>query len=226
MSNAVEFIVKTNILFEYYKDELLTSKLIANNRVRIWAIFALFFIFSGVILLLLNFLFKSNPMLFITSLGSTSIGIYLTKVAIKKSEELSRNSYPEYDSLNQDDFIQAYRCDKIREKIVELEIPISDQILGEIINYYERKGETIKLNKWWPITLAIVILLPLWNEFISHLFDFGIGSFMFMFLSVIGLFYISTFITGLLKTFYLSKANEYKNLAESMKLVKVLLLRE
>lgn len=231
MRSAVEFITKTNILFTYYCEELLKSKLIANRTISNLAKISLFLLGCTFILVIVSLF--NDILWFYLSLCLLVPGLSLGIFSLKKSRRYILNNFPEYEVLIGDntsnyegDFIKAYKCDMVLKKILELDIDISGRSLDELIHYYERNSDSIKVEKWWPIPLAIAIAFPVWNEFISKLFAFSIGSIAFIIISVITTFYISTITNGLLRTFYLSKANKYKNLADTLRLVKITLNTE
>lgn len=223
--SSVEFIVKTNILFEHFNENLLGYKLKTNKKLRLLGIFALGFMFFGFLSLILSLYFP-NIFLWLAIIFMI-IGIVIGKKTIDGSKEFTSKSFPEYDSLRDiDDFVKAYRCDSMINKFQELQIPSSNHFIDEIISMYERKAEAIKADKWWPITIAAAIIFPLWTEFISKIFDFSIGGIVFMFLAAGALIFLSVMINDVLKTIYLSKANTFLDFANTMRMVKVLMLDE
>lgn len=227
LNNAVEFIAKTNILFNYYNEELSNFKLISTKKIALIAKSSLIFFVS---VLILTFSLIVNDFLWVKILTilAAVLGFTLGWLALKKSKTHIKKTYPTYEALIGDklsnydgDFVKAYRCDMMYSKLTDLKIT-SSSTLDEIIGFYNRKSDGIKLDRWWPISLAIAIAFPVWNEFISKTFEIKSDRVIFIAGSVFVMSYLSIFANSLLKTFYLSKANKYNGLAETLKMVKVI----
>ncbi|URJ50713.1 hypothetical protein [Paenibacillus polymyxa] len=227
---AVNFLSKTKNLEEYFMTTLSISKIMIDSKALSTLIGSYIFILSGGLIPTVALIARLNSWwLGISSMTSLLIGLSLLALSTWFSHSFAKRKYLDYASfitskkikLKYDsNFLFAYRCDKIRNKIFSLGFQDTD--FDDLIEYYSRKSGNIKNKRWWPITLAGLILFPLWSEFIGKQIEKGLGAFLFMIIIAFVLTYFTSIFNSMLKTILLSKATKYDELVDILKTIKIL----
>ncbi|OAZ49749.1 hypothetical protein [Paenibacillus polymyxa] len=119
------------------------------------------------------------------------------------------------------DFIFAYRCDEILDQLND---PRFTNIEAEeLIEHFSKKSTHIRNKRWWPITIASIIVFPLWSEFIGNNIQGGWQMLLFLLGLAILLTLIIIMFHAILKAILLSKASKYDELVNVLNTVKKLL---
>ncbi|MGR6127181.1 hypothetical protein [Paenibacillus sp. SER-28] len=227
---AVNFLSKIKLLEEHFIKELSTSKIMVDSKALSILIGSIIFILSGGIIPTVALIARLNSWWFgISSIASLLIGLSLLALSTWFSHSFAKKEYLDYASfitskkikLKYDsNFLFAYRCDELRNKIFSLGFQDTD--FDDLIEYYSRKSGNIKNKRWWPITLAGLILFPLWSEFIGKQIEKGLRVFLFMIIIAFVLTYFTSIFHSILKTILLSKATKYDELVDILKTIKIL----
>jgi hypothetical protein len=140
---------------------------------------------------------------------------------------------------NEIPFLEAYRLDKLSEKIGDLGITLNQ--IDDLIQIVETESETEKSKRWIQISLFAIMLFPIWNEYVGFNFniivqtisndstanhieqvsDHGLIAAIMLGLIAIVLARSIFFVRVLLEDTLLSKSTRLKKLANTLRKVKL-----
>ncbi|GAA0135363.1 hypothetical protein YSY43_22030 [Paenibacillus sp. YSY-4.3] len=233
MKDSVGFIIKANRLFDYYDKELSLYSLLSKKiKTKIKGFLLCFLIMCVLTLALPAF---DVLYIFIFLLVPLGVSFWGRKLVQSISKHLKEN-FPEYAPLLKDkiidfdkEFIAAYKCNMLAIKLREPGINIEGRDLNTLIEYYEEQGNHTFSTLWWPISFFLVIVFPLWENLIGKVYDLNesIGLIILLLVILVSLLsFLSLLFKGLIDMFYLSKANKYKGIAKTLKLIKLMYVEE
>ncbi|AWV35175.1 hypothetical protein [Paenibacillus odorifer] len=210
-------------LQSFYRENLTNRKLMTTRKIRSVMYLSLLLVILGVISCVISTVISIDFWSFLGILFFVlSISIFL--FALRSSKKHVLLTLPEYSPLVKDrlmsfeeEIFLAYRIDRFEQELIEKHI--KPTYIQSLIEHLDSKSETIKSNKWFPISVSVVVFFPLWSEYVGK--QISIDSFNLIPMSIIGLFIVLFAIgfNSFLKGMLWSEALHYDQLTRILKIV-------
>ncbi len=121
---------------------------------------------------------------------------------------------------NFDEFLFAYRVDKLKEYIQDE--GITDTECANFTELFEKSSSRLRERFWKPFALVALIVLPIWNEFVGKQMGEGLPGWGIIILSAFLLTYFVLLSRKIFEVHFLSKANKQERIAEYLKMIKMM----
>ncbi|WP_311078006.1 hypothetical protein [Paenibacillus polymyxa] len=229
-NSTVESFTNTKKLEEHF-NSLSTMKIMVNDRKAFLTLSGTMtlFIFVLILISILFFMKVSGWLPAVISILGLLLTLSLLILSIRLSHLSAIKKYPEFSPLitkqkirlsYDANFLFAYKCHEIKMKLKSLDF--EDKDIDSLVEYFSMKSTNIKNKRWWPITLACLILFPLWSEFVGSEISKGYQMILLLIFFAFALIYVVYFLQSFFKDILLAKATKCDELINILKTIKML----
>lgn len=178
--HSIAFISKINKLNNYYKTKLSIYTLLMNRASKIYLIASYSCILAAGVFDILMLIYSNSMLFAILALVTVSVGVFLLIKSVRQSRYFILNEHRDYAVLLKNRYltfnrevINLIRADKLYEEITRNSL-IEKAEIDEYIDYFSSKADEQRSKRWIPISLIVLILFPLWGEYVG--FSYGLAD--------------------------------------------------